>query len=403
MVKKLVLRLFYGKHFYLLMAALSFGLTAFSQQTVTLKGMVSDSADNKPMTGVSVLVSGTSTGTQTGANGSFTLQAGPGSKLIFRFIGYTEKQVTVTNAETIYVKLVTNSHALNDIVVIGYGVQRRKDLTSAISSISAKQLEDRPVQTTESLLQGQAAGLTVTTDGGEPGTNGKVRIRGVGTFGDNNPLYVVDGIPVNNGLNYLNPNDIESIQVLKDAAAAAIYGNRSANGVILVTTKKGKKGERQISFDSYFGIAKNGKVRPMADAQQYWDYVNLKNEQGTLAGVYALGANSDWVKAITRTGINESYNLAMRGGGDDHTYFTSVDYSLVDGTQLKSDNKRLTARLNTSNNLFKWFKINEDLAISNEERHSNNIYGLARNTPSIVPIYKTPAQIAALDLIFRGC
>ncbi len=397
MLKKHVLSLFYGKHFYLLTIALCLSLTAFSQQLLTLKGIVKDSVDNKPMTGVSVLVQGTSNGTQTDINGNYTIQANQGSTLIFRFVGYSEKRVTANTAGNIIVTLGTNTRTLNDVVVIGYGVQKKKDLTSAISTISSQKLEGRPVQTTESLLQGQAPGLTVTADGGEPGSNGKVRIRGVGTFGNNDPLYVVDGIPVNNGLNFLNPDDIENIQVFKDAAAAAIYGNRAANGVIYVTTKKGKVGKRQITFDAYYGIAKNGKVRSMADSKDFFDYTKLKNEDGPLTALYNEGYNTDWVKAITRTGMNENYNVGVRGGSEDHTYFTSVDYSMVDGTQLKSDNQRITARLNTSNTLFKWFKVSEDFAISNEVRHNNNVYGLARNIPSIVPIYKTADQIAALD------
>lgn len=396
MSKKLVLKLFYGKHFYLMALALCFSLTVFSQQLATLKGVVKD-AESNPMVGVSILVKGTSNGTQTDLNGNYTIQAASGSTLVFRFVGFAEKQVIVGDQSVINITLTANSTTLSDVVVIGYGTQKKKDLTSAISIISSKKLEGMPVQNTESLLQGQAAGLTVTADGGEPGSNGKIRIRGVGTFGDNNPLYVVDGIPVNNGLNFLNPGDIESIQVFKDAAAAAIYGNRAASGVIYITTKKGKSGKRQISFDAYYGSAKNGRVRPMANSQEFFDYIKLKNEDGPLTDLYNKGYNTDWVKAITRTGTNQNYDLSIRGGSDDHTYFTSVDYSMVDGTQLKSDNQRLTVRLNTTNNLFKWFKLNEDLAISNEVRHNNNVYGAARNVPSIAPIYKTADQIAALD------
>ncbi|MEJ7684348.1 MAG: SusC/RagA family TonB-linked outer membrane protein [Segetibacter sp.] len=378
---------------------LSFRLSTFAQQIITVTGKVT-ARDNSPLASTSVQVKGQSTGVSTDEQGNFSIRVSKGATLVISIVGYTKKEVKVNDA-AVNVILDKAENNLADVVVIGYGTQKKGDLTSAISTVSAKKLEGMPVQNTESLLQGQAAGLTVTSDGGEPGNNGKVRIRGVGTFGNNNPLYVVDGIPVNNGLNFLNPNDIDNIQVFKDAAAAAIYGNRAANGVIYITTKKGRSGKRQITFDAYYGNATNGKVRRMANSTEFFDYVKLKNEQGSLTDLYNKGYNTDWVKAITRTGSTQNYNLGIRGGNDDHTYFTSVNYSKVLGTTIKSDNERFTGRLNSSHKMFSWFKLGEDLAISNEKRRNNNVYGQARNIPSIVPIYKTPDEIAALDPTVR--
>ncbi|MET4082731.1 TonB-linked SusC/RagA family outer membrane protein [Pedobacter sp. UYP30] len=369
---------------------------AFAQKVVT--GKVTDQTDGTPLPGVTIKLKDTNINTTTDLNGAFSINVNEKSNvLIFSFLGYevSEKPIDA-KTNTINVKLISTSNGLNDVVVIGYGTQKKSDLTSAIASVSGKKLEGMPVQSTESLLQGQVAGLTVTSNGGEPGDNGQIRIRGVGTFGNNNPLYVVDGIPVNNGLNFLNPNDIESVQVFKDAAAAAIYGNRAANGVVYITTKKGHSGKRQISLDAYYGFAKNGKVRPMADAKEFFDYVSLKGQAAPLQDLYNKGYNTDWVDAITRTGQSQNYNLAVKGGNDDHTYFTSVNYSKVLGTQIKSDNERFTARLNSTHKLFNWFNVNENLDISNEIRHSNNVYGQARNVPSIVPIYKTQDEINAL-------
>lgn len=363
--------------------------------------MVTSDSD-KPLASVSIKEKGIDIGTTTNELGKYSLQVNKGAILIFSFVGYNDQQLNIgSKGSIVNISLISKTAILNDVVVIGYGTQKKGDLTSAISTVSAKKLEGLPVQNTESLLQGQVAGLTVTSDGGEPGSNGKIRIRGVGTFGNNNPLYIVDGIPVNNGLNFLNPNDIENIQVFKDAAAAAIYGNRAANGVIYITTKKGKTGKRQITFDAYYGNSKNGKTRAMANATEFFDYVKLKNQDGPLTDLYNKGFNTDWVKSITRTGTAANYNLGIRGGNDDHTYFTSVNYSKVLGTQLKSDNERFSVRLNSSNKMFSWLKINEDLAISNEKRHNNNIYGSARNIPSIVPVYKTAEEIAALDPSLR--
>ncbi|MDQ2863673.1 MAG: TonB-dependent receptor [Bacteroidota bacterium] len=376
------------------LSLLIFSSTSYAQQSSNVRGKIT-STDKLPLAGASVIVKGQSTGTSTNENGDFVIAANIGSVLVVSNIGYDTKEVKV-NSSPVNISLDKTDNSLADVVVIGYGTQKKTDLTSAISSVSGKKLEGIPVQNTDSLLQGQVAGLTVTANGGEPGDNGQVRIRGVGTFGNNNPLYVVDGIPVNNGLNFLNPNDIESIQVFKDAAAAAIYGNRAANGVVYITTKKGHSGKRQISMDAYYGFAKNGKVRRMADAQEFFDYVKLKGQDGPLQDLYSKGYNSDWVDAITRTGQTQNYNLAVKGGNEDHTYFTSINYSKVLGTQLKSDNERFTARLNSTHKLFNWFSFNENLDISNEIRHNNNVYGQARNIPSIVPIYKTRADIDSL-------
>lgn len=376
--------------------ALCISNVAFAQEIIT--GKVTDATDGQPIPGASVKLKGSNISVATNVDGMFSIKTTEKSKvLVFSFVGYeTAEKIIDANTSIVNVKLTSSAKGLNDVVVIGYGTQKKGDLTSAISTVSGKKLEGIPVQNTESLLQGQVAGLTVTSNGGEPGDNGQIRIRGVGTFGNNNPLYVVDGIPVNNGLNFLNPNDIESVQVFKDAAASAIYGNRAANGVVYITTKKGHSGKRQISLDAYYGFAKNGKTRRMANSKEFFDYVSLKGQDGPLKDLYDKGYNTDWVDAITRTGQTQNYNLSVKGGSDDHTYFTSANYSKVLGTQLKSDNERFTARLNSTHKLFEWLNFNQDLDISNEIRHNNNAYGPARNVPSIVPVYKTQEEINAL-------
>ncbi|MEO6930332.1 MAG: TonB-dependent receptor [Chitinophagaceae bacterium] len=379
---------------------LGVSVTSHAQQMLTVTGRITG-PDDVTLAGASVIVKGQSSGTSTNERGEFSITAPKGATLVITNVGYNNREVKVSSS-TINVSLDKADNSLSDVVVIGYGTQKKTDITSAISSVSGKKLEGRAVQNTESLLQGQVAGLTVTANGGEPGNNGQVRIRGVGTFGNNNPLYVVDGIPVNNGLNFLNPNDIESIQVFKDAAAAAIYGNRAANGVVYITTKKGHSGKRQISVDAYYGFAKNGKVRRMANAQEFFNYVKLKGQDAPLQDLYNKGYNTDWVDAITRTGQSQNYNIAVNGGNDDHTYFTSLNYSKVLGTQLKSDNERFTARLNSTHKLFNWFSFNQNLDITNEVRHSNNVYGQARNIPAIVPVYKRQGQIDSLVPSDRG-
>ena len=384
--------------FPLVVFLLFFQLFASAQTNTDISGKVISFSDNKALAGVSVTVRGSTVGTTTDTDGNFRIKASPTDVLDFTFTGYVKREISVAGQTSIDVTLVEGvASALNEVVVIGYGTQRRSDLTSAIGSVSGKQLQAQPVQNTESLLEGKVAGLTVTPNGGEPGDNGKVRIRGVGTFGNNSPLYVVDGIPVNNGLNFLNPSDIENVQVFKDAAAAAIYGNRAANGVVYITTKKGKAGKRQINFSTYYGTAKNQAVRPMANASEFWDFVTAKGMQGPYVALHQLGQDNNWVDAITRTGSTQNYNLSVSGGSGDHQYFSSVDYSKVQGTQNASYNERFTGRLNSSHKLFSFFRLGEDFAVSSEKRQNNNVYQTARYIPNLTPIYKSDSAIAALS------
>ncbi len=383
---------------YLLTITFAFLATCLQAQGV-VKGNITtnDGGSEESLPGASVLVKGTTQGTITDANGNFSLSDVAGDDiLLVSFIGYVTQEVPVNNQSSLQVRLVADVTSLDEVVVVGYGTQKRGDLTSAISSVDGEAFKGRPVQSTQELLQGQVSGLTITNDGGEPGAGGKVRIRGVGTFGNNDPLYVVDGIPVNNGLNFLNPNDIASIEVFKDAAAAAIYGNRAANGVIYVTTKKGQAGKTSVTFDASYGLARNGRLQELSGANEYMDYLRLKNLDPAVNDLYAQGYNTNWTDAIMRTGSNQNYNLGISGGTDKSHYFTSVAYSKVEGTHLKSDNTRFTARLNSDYELSKWFKFSENLTVAYEKRHSINRLGLARETPPIVPIYKTDQQIADL-------
>ncbi|MBD0257987.1 MAG: TonB-dependent receptor plug domain-containing protein, partial [Cytophagales bacterium] len=227
-------------------------LNTSSAYEIGVRGRVTGET-GEGLPGVNVLVKGTNTGTTTGADGTYSLSVPDGNTvLVFSFIGYVTEEATVGNRTTIDVSMAPDIKALSEVVVVGYGEQQRTKVTGAISSVSAKEIDALPVASLDAALQGRAAGVTITNRGA-PGTNPTVRIRGVGTVGNTEPLYVIDGIPAG-GLNAINPNDIESIQVLKDAASAAIYGSRAGNGVILVTTKKGTQGKTKITADAYAGV-----------------------------------------------------------------------------------------------------------------------------------------------------
>src|SRR6478752_3301051 len=244
-------------------------------------------AQNAPITGritygdsalanVTVQVKGTNSATQTDANGNFTIVAAPTHTLLISAVGYKTSEVKVDNRSSINISLESSTQQLEQVVLVGYGTQRRKDLTGSISSVNAATIEKVPVTTVDQALQGRAAGVQVTNNDATPGGNISVLIRGVGSLasGGNAPLYVVDGYPTTGGINNLNPNDIATMDVLKDASATAIYGIRAANGVIIITTKKGQKNNLQVSFDMYESIQGKPKTYDILDAQQFATLAN---------------------------------------------------------------------------------------------------------------------------------
>ncbi len=228
--------------------------TGLLAQTRSVTGKVTSAiATDSTLSGVSVQVKGTKTGTVTDNNGNFALNVPANAVLVFSAVGYTTQEVPLKNQTTITVQLAADVQSLQQVVVVGYGTQRRRDVTGAVSSVSAAQIEKVPVNTVDQALQGRAAGVQVSNNDGAPGSSVSVQIRGVGSLAayGNEPLYVVDGYPISGGLNNINPNDIASIDVLKDASATAIYGVRAANGVVIITTKKGRRDGVQVSLDAY--------------------------------------------------------------------------------------------------------------------------------------------------------
>ena len=372
--------------------------------------------DGNGLPGVTVLVRGSSTGTTTSAEGQFALSAPEGSTLLFSFVGFTTQTVTVTaGMPALSISLREDAQKLSEVVVVGYGTQDRGSISSAISSVSGRDIATQPVADPTQALQGRAAGVTVTQNSGAPGGAGgtQVRVRGITSAGNNSPLYVVDGFPlpssdaggnsVENQLNAINPNDIETIDVLKDASATAIYGLRAANGVVIITTKRGKAGTSSINLDGYRGIQQVWRKLSLLNAEQY---AVINNEsilaqgsspvQEKLRDPKSLGEGTDWQKAVFRpTAVIQSYNLGAAGGSDKARYAVSGGYFQQDGTLNGSNFERFTLRANGDIQLSKRVKIGNSLSLTHlsdrQLNTGNDEFGVLNNVlqaPPVLPVYR---------------
>jgi TonB-linked SusC/RagA family outer membrane protein len=340
------------------------GLPAGAQTTGRqVTGTVTGTTDSGPLPGVTVLLKGTTNGATTDGQGRFSLAvpAGTEAVLVFSSVGYEPLEVRAGSRTSIeVVRLKESATDLNDVVVVGYGTQRKRDITGAVGSITAAQVAETPIARTEQILQGRVSGVQVTQSNSAPGGGLTVRIRGINSISSgNDPLYVIDGFPGAGDLNSINPADIESIEVLKDASATAIYGSRGANGVVLVTTKRGKAGRNVINLEAYTGIATVRNKYKLMNATQFAQYLNDVQQRTntetpasaralpyTQAQIDALGDGTDWQDAIFQTGRTDNYQLGFNGGNEDTRYNLSFNYFSQKGIVLNSDFKRGTVRFN---------------------------------------------------------
>lgn len=361
-------------------------------------------ANGEPVIGVTVMEKGTANGTSTDLDGKFTLNVNPKGTLVISYVGYVTQEIPVKGKRVINVTLKEDTQQLDDLVVVGYGMMKKSDMTGAISSVSGEDLAKRTTTNPAEALQGKIAGVNVMKAGGNAGAGIQVKIRGVKTFGDNEPLYIIDGFP--GDINAVNPQDIESMEVLKDGAAAAIYGSVAANGVIIITTKNGKKGEVKVDFSAYVSFTKIANKFKMLDADQYKQvhsqmYENWNNHVALHPEMYdassALsapayitantGVNTDWQDAMTRSGLTQNYMLSVRGGGDLGRYSVSYNHSdekgIFLGNNFRMDNARV--KLNASKYIFD-FEANMAFKYSKSCQPQYSIkemYGLS----PLVPIY----------------
>ena len=320
---------------------------------ITVKGRVTDETTGEPLIGASVVVKGTQKGATTDANGSYSIVVpNQNSVLVVGFIGYTKKEVTVGNNTTLDITLKSEASDLAQVVVIGYGTVAKKDMTGAVKSLKSSEFNKGIINSPEQLLQGKVAGVNVTSASGEPGAAQNISIRGPGGVRTGStPLFILDGMALDNSstggatnpLTFLNPQDIESIDVLKDASATAIYGSRGANGVVLITTKKGKAGFSTLTYSGSVGISKIARALPVFGADEF------KKQVTALGGVLEdLGANTDWQKEVTQTAITQNHNLSMGGGADKLTYYGSFGIQNQEGILKNSNLNRYTGRINVT-------------------------------------------------------
>ncbi len=337
-------------------------------QNVQVTGKVTDATIGETIPGVSVLVKNTTTGTITDLNGEYSIEVQIGSELVFSYIGYETQTIVVGQQNIINVNLIPAITGLEEVVVVGYGIQKKSDVTGATSTLDEEDFNSGVVISPAEMVQGRISGVQVTMNSGEPGSGSSVRIRGNSSVRSNqDPLYVIDGVPLNitsispgaataaginasankDPLGFLNPDDIESITVLKDASATAIYGSRGSNGVILVTTKKGEKGKGQLSYSFYTGISNLPKKLDVLTPEEF---INASNENDL--GLIDMGNKTDWQDEIFRTGITQSHNLSYSGGTDNSNYYASFGYLNQDGIINRTGIEKLTGRFNANQKLF---------------------------------------------------
>lgn len=348
------------KRFMITFLLLLFSGTAIlAQENITVTGTVTSQGDNLPLPGVNVIEQGTSNGVVTDLDGNYSISVPDDAVLNFSYIGFESETILVNGQSNIDIVLAEDYASLDDVVVVGYGTQRRQDVTGSVASIDASEVQKQSNNDVSRMLQGRTAGVTVTSNG-EPGAGGNVRIRGVATFGDNQPLYIVDGVPVGTSIRDFNPNDIASIEVLKDASAGAIYGSRAANGVVIITTKSGKKNTPlQIEYSGYYGVDEVAQEIPVLDRE---DYQMISNEKRTNAGLPLIPGNdpssdlfvdnidTDWQEVGLKSGSRQNHNLNFSGGGDNITYNASLDYFANEGVFVGNgpDYERYSGRINTT-------------------------------------------------------
>lgn len=414
------------RHLLFSMLLLFVFISGFSQQR-NLTGRVLDE-NNSSLPGVNILVKGTSTGTVTDAQGNFSISAASNDVLVFSFVGYLSKEVTIGSESTLSISMQPDVTALSEVVVTGYGSQSKRDITGAVATIDSKQLLATPSTNLGQALQGKVAGVTVGNEN-SPGGGVMVRIRGFGTINDNSPLYVIDGVPTKGNLNTLNLNDIESMQILKDASAASIYGSRAGNGVVIVTTKKGKQGKPVFSYDMYYGTQKPGKLLNLLNTDEYAQLVwESRINAGAVAGngnpahaqfgngatpvipdyIFPAGAKegdprvakdangnyvnyssnidgagfntskwlitkankqgTNWLDEIYNSAPIQNHQIGASGGNESGRYAISLNYFDQKGIMLYTNFKRYSMRANTEFNINKRVRIGENFQLGYSER-----------------------------------
>jgi TonB-linked SusC/RagA family outer membrane protein len=370
------------------------GLTGLMfSQSVDITGKVSDQATGEALPGVNIVIKGSGTGSVTDVNGFYTITSpSPESILVFSYVGYSDQEIRAGNATVIDVQMAEDTETLEEVMVIGYGTIKKSDLTGAVSSVKSEAVKDMPVLGMDQALQGRAAGVMVTNNTGAPGSGVSIKVRGIGSIArSNEPLYVIDGVPLDNTqisnpqtgssgdrinpMSNINPDDIESIEVLKDPASCAIYGARGANGVVLISTKRGKKGANIVEFSSYYGISQVTNRIDMMNSKEYQRlvYEGLRKKRTPLASPLYISDeevqmyDTDWQDAIFRNAATYNVNLQTRGGNEKATYSISGGYYNTEGVVINTGFERYSLRANVDMNLTDRVRVGTSMSLARSE------------------------------------
>ena len=393
----------FGKYALLVMLC-SFSFASAQNSEVNATGIVLEDSNSQPLFGVTVFLKGTKTGVATDLDGSFSIKAKIGDILVTSYLGYASTEVKVTGSK-LKIRLKEDRKALDEVVVIGYGKAKRKDLTGAISSISGAELLKTSPTTFDQALQGKVAGVVVQQTSGQPGGGVNIQIRGLSSFGGSSPLYVIDGVIIGqsyegrNGTNPLatiSPSDIQSIDVLKDASATAIYGSQATNGVIIVTTKRGKDGPSKISYEFSTGFQENTKQYYTMNLREYAKFINDRSEvwgfdkRPELANSRYLGKGTNWQEELFRRAPVTNHGLTLSGGNDRTQYLLSAGYFKQEGIALGSEFKRGSLRVNLDTRATDWLRVGTSLQLAHIEENVNatgsNVIGEALSQTPDIPV-----------------
>ncbi len=376
-------------------------------QDKTINGKVTDKA-NQPLPGASVLVKGTSNGAQTDFDGNFTLTASTNGTLVISYLGFITKEVAINNQEQFAIILEEDVSRLDEVVVVGYGAVKKSDLTGSVSSVKAEDINAIPVSSLDQALQGRASGVSVVQNSGIPGAPTTIRIRGTNSIqGGNSPLVIVDGFPVVGGLEGINPADVENIEILKDASSTAIYGARGTNGVVIVTTKKGKAGRFSIDLDSYYGVQEQSEKIDLLNAQEFIQIANTRAVNDGEAELFfpnpsAITADTDWIDELFDASPIQSHTITFTAGNERVKTSQSFNYFDQDGILKNSGFTRATLRNNTEAKLSDWLTISNSLILSRSDRQfsgdgGNRAVIEAHLAPPTVPVYDEDGNYSVVN------
>ncbi|MET0463413.1 MAG: TonB-dependent receptor [Chitinophagaceae bacterium] len=366
----------FARHCSTVLLLLIFAFSAAAQSGRTT-GRIISGEDNKPLSGASIQLKGRAEGAVSDETGAFAVSVQTGDSLVISMVGYETREIRINVVESLTISLQPVAAAMQDVVVVGYGTQRKKDLTGSLSSVSGKDLKSLPVPNVGEALQGRAAGVQIVSSGA-PGSNVTIRVRGTGTINNSDPLLVIDGVPTDIPLNNINPDDIASIEILKDASSAAIYGSRGANGVVLISTKRGSSGRNSLEFKTFAGVQKATDMVPLLTARQFGSLHNeimANNGQAqnpAFADPNTLGNGTDWLGAMFGSAPMQSYTLSYSGGNAKNTYYVSGNVFDQEGIVINTGYKRYTVQFNSESRVFDWLKFGNNLSLSHDIKSSGS-------------------------------